>query len=115
MSADTAGATGLAGYERVSDAGLAPGELRQARLADGTLVCVGNARGEVFAIADECPHASFSLSDSSLLPDGTLECACHGARFDVHAGRVLRGPATEPPERFEVVEAEGGVWVRRRA
>ena len=104
-----------AGFERVTDDSLAPGELRSARLADGTALCVGNADGRLFAVLDACPHQAFPLTAGQLLPGGRLECGWHGARFDCGTGAVLEGPATDPLTRFEARAADGGIWVRAEA
>ena len=37
-----------------------------------------------------------------VLPDGTIQCAWHGARFDCATGEVRQGPATDPLPVFEV-------------
>jgi 3-phenylpropionate/trans-cinnamate dioxygenase ferredoxin component len=100
------------GFERVTDDSFAIGELRAARLADGTAVCIGNADGQFFAVHDECPHAAFPLSSGTLLPGGRLECGWHGAQFDCRTGNVLEGPAEEPLVRYAVRVESGGVWVR---
>jgi 3-phenylpropionate/trans-cinnamate dioxygenase ferredoxin subunit len=35
-------------------------------------------------------------------PDGTIQCAWHGARFDCTTGEVRQGPALRPLPVFEV-------------
>ena len=108
----TDGARQTSGFERVTDDTLASGDLRAARLADGTSLCVGNADGQLFAVRDECPHSAFPLSSGQLLAGGRLECGWHGAQFDCRTGAVLEGPADDPLVRFEVRAEDGGVWVR---
>jgi len=102
-------------FERVTDATIAPGELRATRLADGTPVCVGNADGQLFAVRDECPHSAFPLSNGTLLPGARLECSWHGAQFDCRTGDVLEGPADEPLTRYAVRTDSGGVFVSAEA
>lgn len=101
------------GFERVSAADVAPGEMRGAVLADGTKLCVGNADGTLFAVCDECTHSGFPLSEGFLLAGGVIECAWHGARYDARTGAALAAPAEGPLERYDVRVDEGGVWVRR--
>jgi len=36
--------------------------------------------------------------------DGYIECGCHGSRYDISEGRVLRGPATTDQPAYEVRE-----------
>ncbi len=98
-------------FQRVTDDGLANGELRAVRLANGAPVCVGNADGLLFAVRDECPHSAFPLSQGQLLPGAKLECGWHGAQFDCRTGAVLEGPADEPLLKYEVQTKDGGIWV----
>jgi nitrite reductase/ring-hydroxylating ferredoxin subunit len=50
------------------------------------------------------------LGDGKL--DGsTLQCACHGSRFDVTSGAVVRGPAADPVRTYAVHVANGEVQV----
>ncbi|HEV8411526.1 MAG TPA: Rieske (2Fe-2S) protein [Gemmatimonadaceae bacterium] len=102
-------------FERVTDDTIGPGELRAARLADGTPVCVGNADGQLFAVRDECPHSAFPLSNGTLLPGARLECGWHGAQFDCRTGAVLEGPADEPLIRYDVRSDGGGIFVSAAA
>jgi nitrite reductase/ring-hydroxylating ferredoxin subunit len=41
-----------------------------------------------------------------------IECALHGAQFDVRTGRVLEAPATDDLGLYEVRVQDGEVWVR---
>lgn len=70
--------------------------------SDGFEICLFNYRGTIGAVADECTHAAFPLSDGTVRNDGTLECVWHGARFDCQTGRVRRGPAEDPVAVFSV-------------
>jgi nitrite reductase/ring-hydroxylating ferredoxin subunit len=55
--------------------------------ARGKEILVANVDGAAFAIGDRCPHLRGHLSRGAL--DGTVvECALHGARFDVTDGGV---------------------------
>ncbi len=92
---------------------LADGALRQATHPNGTTLCVGRHAGNLFAVKDHCPHAEFPLSEGTLYANGELECCWHGARFDCRTGAVLRGPADQELVRYDVVEREGVVFVRR--
>src|SRR5437870_11534138 len=71
----------------------------------GTKVNVASVDGHLYAFDDTCTHAGCSLAMGKL--DGTtVTCACHGSRFDVTSGAVLRGPAA-PPVRSRLVHGEG--------
>jgi 3-phenylpropionate/trans-cinnamate dioxygenase ferredoxin component len=92
-------------------AGLEPGSLTRCDL-EGTPVCVVRlASGEVFAIADTCPHEEASLSEG-FLEDGAVECPWHSSLFDVRTGELLGPPATEPIETFPVVIEGDAVWLQ---
>jgi len=71
---------------------------------------LANVAGTIFAIDDTCTHRGCSLGDGKL--DGsTLQCACHGSRFDVTTGAVVGGPAEDPVQSYPVTVANGEVQV----
>jgi len=71
---------------------------------EGTKVNVANVNGHLYAFDDRCTHAGCSLSQGTL--HGTMvTCPCHGSKFDVTSGAVLRGPATRPL-RLRLVQVE---------
>jgi 3-phenylpropionate/trans-cinnamate dioxygenase ferredoxin subunit len=78
---------------------------------DGTQVAVVRAEdGNVYAIHDECSHASVPLSEGEI--EGcTLECWLHGSRFDLRTGEPTGLPATEPVPVYPVEIRDGFVFV----
>jgi len=72
----------------------------------GTTIAVANVAGAFHAFDDTCTHRQCSLAEGDL-EGSTVICPCHGSEFDVESGEVLRGPAREPIETFEV-RLEGG-------
>lgn len=73
-------------------------------------ITLANVAGTLFAIDDTCTHRGCSLGDGKL--DGsTVQCACHGSRFDVTNGAVVRGPAEDPVRSYSVHVANGEVQV----
>ena len=70
--------------------------------SDGQRVCLIRSRGRVSAVADNCTHQDFEMSLGDVLPDGTIQCAWHGARFDCMTGVVKQGPACDPLPLFQV-------------
>ncbi len=68
---------------------------------DGLAVAVVRHDDEVFAIEDECSHASVPLSEGEV-EDCTIECFLHGSRFDLRTGKPTGPPATEPVPVFPV-------------
>jgi 3-phenylpropionate/trans-cinnamate dioxygenase ferredoxin component len=80
----------------------------------GERICLVNAGGEVLAVSNVCTHQEFAMDLGTVLPGGVIECAWHGARFDLRTGTVLLGPATEPLPCFEVRVEKENVLVGRR-
>ncbi len=77
---------------------LPPGEMSSFDV-DGEAMAVANVDGAYYAFHDTCTHRRCSLSDGEL--DGTtLTCICHGSRFDITSGQVVRGPAERPLKVF---------------
>jgi 3-phenylpropionate/trans-cinnamate dioxygenase ferredoxin component len=73
-------------------------------------ITLANVAGTLYAIDDTCTHRGCSLGDGKL--DGsTIQCACHGSRFDVTSGAVVRGPAEDPVRSYPVQVANGEVQV----
>ncbi|CAM5398423.1 hypothetical protein SAVIM338S_01966 [Streptomyces avidinii] len=60
--------------------------------------------GHYKAFSAQCTHAGCVLDK---IVEGEGNCPCHGSRFDVTTGEVLRGPATSPLPEVPV-KAEGG-------
>jgi len=59
---------------------------------------------DIYAIRDECSHASIPLSEGDV-EGSEIECWLHGSRFDLRTGKPINLPATEPvpvyPTRIE--------------
>ncbi|WP_245746563.1 ubiquinol-cytochrome c reductase iron-sulfur subunit, partial [Nocardia altamirensis] len=59
--------------------------------------------GEVRAFSAVCPHQGCAVSK---VDGGVIECSCHGSKFSIADGSVLRGPAREPlPARTISIDA----------
>ncbi|HUP87750.1 MAG TPA: non-heme iron oxygenase ferredoxin subunit [Longimicrobiales bacterium] len=86
---------------------LPAGSALQVVMPDGLKVCLANSEGEIYAIADRCTHADFSMSIGTVHGGGTIECAWHGARYNMATGKAIRLPAIKPIKTFEV-KVEGG-------
>ena len=66
-------------------------------LTPGTVIgagryAVGNAEGELFAVTRRCRHLYADLANGKIDRDGCLVCPWHGSKYDVHTGRMVRGP-----------------------
>ncbi len=83
--------------------------------SNGQQICLVRTRnGEVAAVANVCTHQEFEMALGDAPGDGTIECAWHGARFDIRTGEVLQGPATDPLPVYEVLVRDGAVLVGPR-
>lgn len=70
---------------------------------EGTPVAVALVDGQVYAIADTCSHADYSLSEGDLDPlECALECPKHGSLFSLQTGEALTLPATVAVATFPV-------------
>ena len=74
-------------------------------------ISVARVGGKLYAFDDLCKHEGCPLS-AGLLTGTTLMCPCHGSQYDVTSGAVLRGPATEGLETYEVWEQDGEIQIR---
>jgi len=101
------------GWVRVAAAGdVPPGEL-MAVTANNEQVVLANVDDEIFALEDRCSHQDFPLSSGELL-GCEVECAYHGATFDLRTGRATRLPALRPVRTFPVGVVDGEVYLRLR-
>jgi 3-phenylpropionate/trans-cinnamate dioxygenase ferredoxin subunit len=77
---------------------------------DGEKIVLVRIEDEVYAFQDRCSHRDFPLS-SGRIEDHQIECAWHGARFDVITGRALSLPAIKAIRTYEVKVVNGDVYV----
>lgn len=90
---------------------LASGEARQVDVGD-TKVAVVRIDDDFYAVADQCSHANYSLSEGEVdCDDRTLECWKHGAQFSLLDGEPQTLPATTPVQVYRVDVAAGEVFV----
>jgi nitrite reductase/ring-hydroxylating ferredoxin subunit/uncharacterized membrane protein len=83
-----------------------------ATVVGDTPVFLVRERGALRAMHDRCSHRGCALSEGTIAEDA-VECPCHGSRFALDDGRVLRGPASAPQPVFETRERDGQIEVRR--
>ena len=83
--------------------------------SDGMRICLIKSQGRISAVADNCTHQDFEMNLGDVLPDGTIQCAWHGARFDCATGQVRQGPALTPLPVYEVRVDGTRVLVRGEA
>lgn len=81
-------------------------------VAAGRRICLANVDGTVYAVQDNCTHKDFPLSAGMLdVEEASIECAWHGARFDLATGRALALPAFRPVKTYEVKVEDGEIYV----
>ena len=68
---------------------LPPGSVAAAEFEDGARACVANVHGEVFAVADKCPHLFAPLSAGDL-NRAHIVCPWHDSEFDMRTGRTKK-------------------------
>jgi 3-phenylpropionate/trans-cinnamate dioxygenase ferredoxin component len=104
----------LAQWVRVADAEeIAPGEGKRVEIGDEP-IAIWNVDGSFYATSDICSHEESSLVEGDLW-DGVVECALHGAQFDVRTGAVLSLPAVFPIATHAVKEEDGALYVEWRS
>lgn len=79
---------------------------------NGSPVAVFHSGGSFYAIGDTCTHEEWSLSEGELVDEHTVECALHGAHFDLRTGQAISLPATGNAGHYEVIVENGVVKVK---
>ena len=100
----------LAGCGRDQPQGPAPGTVLAATadvpvgggvvLAEHRIVVTQPAPGAFAAFSAVCTHQACLVGE---VAEGVVSCPCHGSRFAVADGAVVRGPARQPLRRVPVV------------
>ena len=62
-------------------------------LADKKIVITQPQSGTFHAFTAVCTHAGCTVGSVS---SGTINCPCHGSRFNISNGSVVNGPAASP-------------------
>ena len=56
-------------------------------------------KGKIKAFSTTCTHAGCAVTK---VADGTINCPCHGSKFDISDGSPVDGPAPSPLEAVDV-------------
>jgi nitrite reductase/ring-hydroxylating ferredoxin subunit/uncharacterized membrane protein len=84
----------------------------QAKAGGQTLVIV--RQGSTYhALHDVCAHQGCDLSNGGKIVGDAIECECHGSRYRLRDGRVVRGPAVFDQPHYEIRESAGKLEARR--
>ena len=79
----------------------------------GKRIAVARAAGQFYAFADQCTHAEASLAEGDFDPDALeIECALHGARFDITTGKARCLPAVKMLQTYPVRVVDGQVEIQ---
>ena len=70
------------------------------------IVVTKDATGAVHAFSSTCTHQGCTVNSVS---GGTINCPCHGSRFDARTGAPVAGPASRPLPAVAVVIRSGQV------
>ena len=79
--------------------------------AAGEHICLVNDGTAIRAVQGLCAHQEFPLEHGTVLPGGRIECAWHGAQYDLKTGAPLHPPAERGLVVFEVAVRDGVVLV----
>ena len=102
----------LAGFELVALLGdIGANGLLGLRTVGGTRVCLVKIGAVVRAIANNCTHRDFPMSEGEIVEEEQVECAWHGARFDTATGEAVQGPAHKDIVRYAVRQRGDEIWV----
>jgi nitrite reductase/ring-hydroxylating ferredoxin subunit len=88
---------------------LKPDEMKAINV-NGKPVLLVNLNGTYYAIGNTCTHMGCPLSKGTLKGE-TIECVCHGSTFDLKTGKVMRGPAEKPEQKYDVKVENGKVLI----
>jgi naphthalene 1,2-dioxygenase system ferredoxin subunit len=95
----------------LSNSELEEGSILAVRI-NGERIALYKIGGEVYATSEMCSHSDCSLEDfGKIVESDQVECICHGARFRIKTGEVMRVPAEVPLKTYTVRVEENEVWV----
>ncbi|TDO50588.1 nitrite reductase/ring-hydroxylating ferredoxin subunit [Kribbella sp. VKM Ac-2527] len=97
------GTTGAAALAQVADIPAGGGVI----LKDQNVVLTKDASGKVCAFSAICTHQGCVVTG---VGDGTINCACHGSKFDATTGERVEGPAQKPLPPVAVQQRDGAIF-----
>lgn len=89
---------------------IANGSLRTVEVA-GKAITVAQIDNKFYAFDDLCSHEECSLG-TGFLEGKTVECPCHGSKFDVETGNVLNLPAVLAIKTYSTKVENGSIYVQ---
>ncbi|MFI5712997.1 Rieske (2Fe-2S) protein [Kribbella sp. NPDC051620] len=76
-------------------------------LKEQSLVLTKDASGKVCAFSAICTHQGCVVTE---VGDGTINCPCHGSKFDASTGERVAGPAKSPLPAVAVEQRDGAIF-----
>lgn len=76
-------------------------------LGAAEIVLTRSATGDVHAFSAICTHQGCPVNRVAA---GTIDCPCHGSRFDAATGAVVSGPAPSPLPVVAITVRAGGIY-----
>lgn len=76
-------------------------------LKEQSLVLTKDASGKVCAFSAICTHQGCVVTS---VGDGTINCPCHGSKFDAGTGERVAGPAKAPLPAVDVEQRDGAIF-----
>jgi Rieske Fe-S protein len=76
-------------------------------LEKANIVLTKDDAGNVHGFSAVCTHQGCTVSD---VTDGTINCPCHGSKFDVSTGAPVEGPAGSPLPPVPVTVRDNAVF-----
>ncbi|MFF0163392.1 Rieske (2Fe-2S) protein [Streptomyces sp. NPDC005263] len=73
---------------------------------DEGIVVTQPAQGEFKGFSNICTHAQCPVASVS---DGTINCTCHGSKFNITDGSVVHDPATRPLPQKKITVRDGSI------
>lgn len=95
----------------VADAAAVPPGATAPFQVSGRDILICHAKGEFFAVANQCSHALAKLEDGKLRAY-RLICPLHGAAFDIRDGTAKGKPATLPIRTYPVRVIDDRIEIR---
>ncbi|HEX8739058.1 MAG TPA: non-heme iron oxygenase ferredoxin subunit [Casimicrobiaceae bacterium] len=76
----------------------------------GCEIGIYRVNGELRAIEDVCPH-QYALLTQGFVEGENVECALHGAVFNIRTGRCLKEPGGRDLRTFPVRDVDGNLEI----
>ncbi|QCX75109.1 Cytochrome b6-f complex iron-sulfur subunit [Streptomyces sp. YIM 121038] len=92
---DTGGAAAAAVLARTADIPVGGGKI----FKDEGVVVTQPTKGRFKAFSNRCTHKQCPVTS---VEGGTINCPCHGSKFDIADGSVRQSPATSPLPPAEI-------------